>query len=235
MKILAIDTACSACSVALAVDGTVVASDSAAMARGHAEALMPMVQSVMAQSSMAQAGRAFSTLDLVAVTVGPGSFTGLRTGLAAARGIGLAQNIPVAGVTTLEAVAAAAARGAASASDLPILVVLETRRADLYVQRFGPSSDRGVKPESETLALPAEAVLSFIPETGALLAGDGAERLLAVASPALRRRVKHAETACLPDAADVAAIALARAETPLAAAPLYIHPPAVRRPAGEPA
>lgn len=227
MKILAMDTACSACSVALAVDGAVVASDRAAMARGHAEALMPMVRSVMAR-----AGVAFAALDLVAVTVGPGSFTGLRTGLAAARGIGLAQNIPVVGVTTLEALAAAAARDPA-ASALPIVVVLETRRADLYVQRFGLSSDRGPAPESEILAVPPEAALHLVPESGALLAGDGAARLLAVAGPNMRRTIRHAEAVCLPAAADVAAIALVRAAVPLPAVPLYIHPPAVRRPAGE--
>ena len=102
MIVLAIDTACSACSAALARDGVVVAARSEAMARGHAEALMPMVQAVMAEARIA-----WADLELVAVTNGPGSFTGLRTGLAAARGIALAQGIPVAGVTTLEAVAAA--------------------------------------------------------------------------------------------------------------------------------
>ena len=227
MKILAIDTACSACSVALAADGEVVASDSAAMARGHAEALMPMIQSVMAR-----AGAAFDALDLVAVTVGPGSFTGLRTGLAAARGIGLAQNIPVVGVTTLEAVAAAAARDPAAAA-LPVVVVLETRRTDLYVQLFDPSPSPVPMPRSEILAVPPEAALRVIPETGALLAGDGVARLQAVVSAAMRGAIRHAEAACLPDAADVAAIALARAGTPLPAVPLYIHPPAVRHPAGE--
>jgi len=228
MKVLAIDTACSACSVAIAVDGGVVAADSAAMARGHAEALIPMVQSVMAR-----AGMAYSSLDLVAVTVGPGSFTGLRTGLAAARGIGLAQGIPVVGVTTLEAVAAASVKDPVASAGLPVVIALETRRTDLYVQLFDPSSDQGLTPQSEILALPPEAALSLIPETGALLAGDGAARLLALASPALRGTLQHAEAVCLPDAADVAAIAMSRAEAPLAAAPLYIHPPAVRRPAGE--
>ena len=229
MKILAIDTACSACSVALAVDGRIVASDSVAMARGHAEALMPMVQAVMAR-----AGVVFSALDLVAVTVGPGSFTGLRTGLAAARGIGLARGIPVVGVTTLETVAVAAVRALADPmSVLPVVVALETRRTDLYVQRFDLSSDQGLAPQSEVLALPPEAAVRLIPVTGALLAGDGAARLLAAAGPAMRGTIRHAEAVCLPDAADVAAIALARAETPLPAAPLYIHPPAVRRPAGE--
>ena len=132
MKVLAIDTASSACSAAVATEGVVIAGRSEAMTRGQAEVLMPMVQEVMAAAKSA-----YSDLDLVAVTIGPGSFTGLRTGLAAARGIALAQGIPAVGVTTLEAVAAAAARNAtASEAALPIVVALETRRADLYIQRF---------------------------------------------------------------------------------------------------
>lgn len=223
MKVLAIDTACSACSVAVVVDGVVLGSRSEVMARGHAEALMPMVLEVMAEAKAA-----FSDFDLVAVTIGPGSFTGLRTGLAAARGIGLAQGISVAGVTTLEAVAAAAARDAAKpGSGLPIVVALETRRADLYIQRF----DAGLMPETDALALPPEQGRVYLPANGVLLAGDGAERLLDGAALALCATVHIIGAARIPDIADVAAIAVARARHPLPARPLYVHPPAVRRPA----
>ena len=223
MIVLAIDTACSACSAALARDGVVVAARSEAMARGHAEALMPMVQAVMAEARIA-----WADLELVAVTNGPGSFTGLRTGLAAARGIALAQGIPVAGVTTLEAVAAAAARTARpSEQALPIFVAIETRRADLYVQRF----NAGLAPETAAAALPPEQARGWVPVRGALIAGDGAWRLLDGADAALRGSVRIVETAQIPDIADVAAIAVARADAPLPAMPLYIHPPAVRRPA----
>ena len=82
MKILALDTATSSCSVAIWADA-VKAARATAMERGHAEALMTMVV-----EAMAEAGVAFPDIDLVAVTVGPGSFTGLRIGLAAARGMG---------------------------------------------------------------------------------------------------------------------------------------------------
>src|ERR1700749_3269007 len=103
MLILAIDTALEACAVALLDTGTskVIASESQAMKRGHAEALMPMIARVMKESDLT-----FAALDRLAVTSGPGSFTGLRVGLSAARGIALAAGKPVVGITTLSAYAA---------------------------------------------------------------------------------------------------------------------------------
>jgi tRNA threonylcarbamoyladenosine biosynthesis protein TsaB len=103
MLILAIDTALDACAAAvLDTDATrTIARESQAMKRGHAEALMPLIGRVIKAS-----GIAFAGLDRIAVTTGPGSFTGLRVGLSAARGIALAANKPVVGVTTLTAYAA---------------------------------------------------------------------------------------------------------------------------------
>ncbi len=103
MLILAIDTALDACAAAVLDTTTskVIALESQAMKRGHAEALMPLIARVMKES-----GVAFDALDRIAVTTGPGSFTGLRVGLSAARGIGLAAGKPVVGVTTLSAYAA---------------------------------------------------------------------------------------------------------------------------------
>ena len=103
MLILAIDTALDACAVAVLDTevGDLIAGESEPMKRGHAEALMPMIGRVIARS-----GVAFAAIDRVAVTNGPGSFTGLRVGLSAARGIALAANKPAVGVTTLTAYAA---------------------------------------------------------------------------------------------------------------------------------
>jgi tRNA threonylcarbamoyladenosine biosynthesis protein TsaB len=103
MLILAIDTALDACSAAVLDTSAnkTLAIESQAMKRGHAEALMPLIARVMAAS-----GAAFAALDRIAVTTGPGSFTGLRVGLSAARGIALAANKPVVGLTTLTAYAA---------------------------------------------------------------------------------------------------------------------------------
>ena len=102
MQILAIDTALEACSVAVfdTEGGSRAKSRSLPMARGHAEALMPLIATVMSD-----ARTEFDELDRIAVTVGPGSFTGLRVGVAAARGIGLAAGKPVVGLTTLAAMA----------------------------------------------------------------------------------------------------------------------------------
>ena len=129
LNILALDTALASCSVALWRDGAIDARCFALMDRGQSEAIMPMVRQVMAE-----AGAQFADIDLVAVTIGPGAFTGLRIGLAAARGLALAAGLPCLGVTTLEAVAAgipAAERIAGT-----VLVVLETKRADVYAQFF---------------------------------------------------------------------------------------------------
>lgn len=103
MRILAIDTALGACSACVLDAGETVpvASEQVAMDRGHAEALMPMIERVM---NAVEGG--FASLDRVAVTVGPGSYTGLRVGISAARAIALAAEIPAVGVTTLAATAA---------------------------------------------------------------------------------------------------------------------------------
>jgi tRNA threonylcarbamoyladenosine biosynthesis protein TsaB len=100
MKLLAVDTALGACSVAILDHQTVLAHHFVPMARGHAEALAPMVQDAMA-------GIAFASLDRLAVTTGPGTFTGQRVGLAFMRGLRIALRKPLIGVTTLEAIAAA--------------------------------------------------------------------------------------------------------------------------------
>ena len=132
MRILALDTALSACSVALLADGRILARRFETRARGHAEALLPMVETVRTE-----AGLEYRDLDLLAVTVGPGNFTGLRIGLAAARGMALAAALPLTGVTTLEAIATAAADRDAGA-DRPIYVAIDARGGEFYGQAFAP-------------------------------------------------------------------------------------------------
>ena len=103
MRVLAIDTALAACSAAVldTAQGGFIASESLPMVRGHAEALVSLIARVM------QRGRlAFPDIDRIAVTTGPGSFTGLRVGISAARGIALAAGKPAFGVSTLSAYAA---------------------------------------------------------------------------------------------------------------------------------
>jgi tRNA threonylcarbamoyladenosine biosynthesis protein TsaB len=128
MLILAIDTALDACAAAvLDTDTTrVIAQESQAMKRGHAEALMPLIARVIKQ-----AGIAFASLDRIAATTGPGSFTGLRVGLSAARGIGLAANKPVVGLTTL---AAYAAPVVSRNAEQPVISAIDARHGQVYFQ-----------------------------------------------------------------------------------------------------
>jgi tRNA threonylcarbamoyladenosine biosynthesis protein TsaB len=128
MLILAIDTALDACAAAVLDTGAgrLIARESQAMKRGHAEALMPLIARVMKQ-----AGIAFAGLDRIAVTTGPGSFTGLRVGLSAARGIALAADKPIVGLTTLTAYAAPVV-GINNAP--PVIAAIDARHDHVYVQ-----------------------------------------------------------------------------------------------------
>jgi tRNA threonylcarbamoyladenosine biosynthesis protein TsaB len=128
MLILAIDTALDACSAGVLDTraSKLVALESQPMKRGHAEALMPLIARVMKQAALA-----FTALDRIAVTTGPGSFTGLRVGLSAARGLALAAGKPVVGVTTLTAYAAPVVSGNSAA---PVISAIDARHDHVYVQ-----------------------------------------------------------------------------------------------------
>ena len=197
-------------------DGAIIASALVAMRRGHAEALLPMVDAVMAE-----AGIAYGALDLIATTVGPGAFTGLRVGLAAARGLALAGGLPIVGVTTLEALAHAV--GADQRGKRPVVAVINARRDEVYYQPF----DAALMPLGPPLVGAAEAIV--LPEGPVLLVGDGATLL-----PADRNDTEIIP-GLLPDAAVVAALAAARfdpaapPETP--PEPLYLRGSGAREPA----
>jgi tRNA threonylcarbamoyladenosine biosynthesis protein TsaB len=128
MLILAIDTALDACAAGvLDTDaGKLIAHQSQAMKRGHAEASMPLIARVMKES-----GISFATLDRIAVTTGPGSFTGLRVGLSAARGIALAAGKPVVGLTTLTAYAAPVV---SQNGEQPVISAIDARHDQVYFQ-----------------------------------------------------------------------------------------------------
>ena len=222
MRILAIDTATSACSAAVWQEGGVAAQRFEAMSRGQAEALMPMVQDVMAN-----AGAGFADLDLIAVTVGPGAFTGIRIGLAAARAMALSAALPILGITTLEAVAHAQA-----ALDGPLLVALDSKREDVYVQLFAAARTPLIEPQA---AMP-EDVPALLPDGPLAIAGDAAETVVA-AIGAGSVDLSRLQGPDIPDAAVVAGIAAARIEievpqqTLSPPAPLYLRPPDATPPA----
>lgn len=145
MLILAIDTALEACAVALldANAATLRAHETLAMASGHAEALMPMIERVMKA-----ADTPFTALDRIAVTVGPGSFTGLRVGISAARGLGLAAGKPVVGVTTLSAYAAPFLSDGGG----PIISLIDARHDHVYMQVVGGDGAALVRPRVAKVA-----------------------------------------------------------------------------------
>ena len=140
MLILAIDTALDTCAAAVLdiETGKLVAQESQIMKRGHAEALMPLIGRVIAASRIA-----FASLGRIAVTTGPGSFTGLRVGLSAARGIGLAANIPVVGVTTL---AAYAAPIVSQNAEYPVVSAIDARHDHVYLQVVSGNGSALVRP-----------------------------------------------------------------------------------------
>jgi tRNA threonylcarbamoyladenosine biosynthesis protein TsaB len=145
MLILAIDTALDACAAGvLDTDAAaLIAQESQAMKRGHAEALMPLIGRVIKE-----AGIAFAALDRIAVTTGPGSFTGLRVGLSAARGIALAANKPVVGLSTLTAYAApVVARNAAQ----PVISAIDARHDHVYFQVVSGDGGSLIRPRVATL------------------------------------------------------------------------------------
>jgi tRNA threonylcarbamoyladenosine biosynthesis protein TsaB len=145
MLILAIDTALDACSAGVldADAGKLIALESQPMKRGHAEALMPLIARVMKQS-----GVDFARLDRIAVTTGPGSFTGLRVGLSAARGIGLAAHKPVVGLTTLTAYAAPVV---GQNAEHPIVSVIDARHEHVYFQVVSGDGGSLVRPQVATI------------------------------------------------------------------------------------
>ncbi len=231
MKILAMDSATSACSAAVWCDGAIQAHRFQAMERGQSEALIPMVI-----ETVAQAGLEFADLDLIAVTTGPGAFTGVRIGLASARGLALAGDLPMVGVTTLEAVA----RGvpADERQDRRLVVVIDAKRRDFYGQCFG-SGLEALGPPAAVMPQDAQELLSPGP---VLVAGDGAEQLRAALAGRrngaregdLAREgdfdgdhIRYSQAPGRPDAVQVAAIAAERgpegARAPVR--PLYLRPP----------
>lgn len=217
MNLLAIDTATNACSAALWLNGRPGPARRAIMRRGHGEALMPMVAEVMEEADIG-----FVDLQGFAVTTGPGAFTGIRIGLAAARGFALAAGLPLLGVTTLEAVAAAQDSGGRL-----LLVALDSKREDVYAQLFSPDGT----PCGRPVSLMPEEVGAILPAGEPVAAaGDMADRVLETLS-ARRPPLVRLAGADLPDASVVVRIAARRfAESPPdpdAPPPsaLYLRPP----------
>jgi tRNA threonylcarbamoyladenosine biosynthesis protein TsaB len=214
MLILAIDTALDACAAAvLDTDaGGLIAQESQAMKRGHAEALMPLIARVIKQS-----GLAFAALDRIAVTTGPGSFTGLRVGLSAARGIALAANKPVVGVTTLTAYAAPVV---SRNGEQPVISVVDARHDHVYLQVVSGNGSSLVWPH----VAPIEEALDAIRFGTPWLVGNAA-KILADRWPADAPPPFKVETLPAPDISWVAWLGAAVSPDTAPARPYYLRAP----------
>jgi tRNA threonylcarbamoyladenosine biosynthesis protein TsaB len=175
------------------------------MARGHQERL-----ALMTDEAMTQAGLAYRDLSFIAVTVGPGSFTGLRVGLAFAKGLALALNRPCLGVGVLEALATHQAATDARAA------VIDAGRGRVYMQAFSKALALG-PPDIYEIAAAQAWLAGAFPVGGFTLLGPGA-RLLADAWPAV-----PLDELAVPDPVAIGRLALQGRG--LAATPIYLRPP----------
>ena len=218
MRVLAFDTTMAACSVAVWRDGTCEGVFHTDLMHGHAEALLPAIE-----GTLADAGQGYDTVDRIAVTTGPGSFTGVRVGLATARSLGLAIGCPVIGLLTTEVLAEDVRH---ARPDHPIVAVIDARRAEVYVQRFDAS---GVALDKPSCVLP-DAVEALLAQQPAFtqpwcFVGDGIERV----TPHFTAKYDTLDVTS-PNALVLAALAAQRPIPAHPPQPVYVRPPDAVKP-----
>lgn len=218
MIILALDTALAACSVALsckaeADDAPRLWHQSQEMVRGHAEALIAMADAVMAE-----AGLTYGDLTRIAVNTGPGSFTGLRVGVAAARGYGVALSCPVVGLSSLTLLAEAARRNHANRT---VLAILEAKRGQAYIRMVNQDGD--VLLHDQAVAHEDLAHITALPDLSDNLVITGTGRdLIATYAPACTATLIDATHA---DCRVLAEMAMSVKPEDYPAKPLYLRAP----------
>lgn len=220
MNLLAIDTCFAACSAAVGLGigaaGANVTSRFEPMGKGHAERLFPMIDEVMREAAVT-----YADLGGLAVTVGPGSFTGTRVGVAAVRALCLATGLPVYGATSLAAIGARAVRQTPSIGvlqDTPLFVCHDARRGQLYTQMFSALQSAPVGPPQ---VVSVEQVLDGIVGPRLAVAGSGASYVIDAASN-LDVEVIAMDGDGLPDAQALLEVHLDALDPPR---PLYLRPP----------
>jgi tRNA threonylcarbamoyladenosine biosynthesis protein TsaB len=219
MRILAIDTALPAISACVLDEGaeSPESIETIAMERGHAEALLPLIERVMAR---VEGG--FASLDRVAVTVGPGSFTGLRVGIAAARAIGVACKVPVIGVSTLAALAAPLILEQKPGL---VAVAIDARHGNVYFAAFGPDG----RATSAPRVLPPREAVRSLGAGPVRLAGSGAA-LLAIEASAAGTEIEIAREYTGLDIVFVAKLGLLADPALAPPRPLYLKAPDAKLP-----
>jgi tRNA threonylcarbamoyladenosine biosynthesis protein TsaB len=206
VKVLALDTCLDACSAAVTEDARALCARSEPMSRGHQERLAPMVAECLADAGVRPAD-----LDLIAVTVGPGSFTGLRVGVAFAKGLAMALDVPAVGVGTLEALAAGAGEPFVAAA-------VDARRDRVWLQVFCDGK-AAMAPDTLLIEDAAARLAELWRGGAAAVVGSGA-RLLEGVLPAARLAPD-----AVPDPVIVARIAAAAPVPPPPLRPLYLRAP----------
>ncbi len=214
--LIAFDCSGASCSAAVLVDGRIAAERFAAMERGQAEALLPMIRETMAETGMD-----WRRIDAIATTVGPGSFTGVRLGLSAARGLALAADRPILALTAFEALAAGLVP-----DGRPVAIAIDSRRGPVFAQRF----DAGLHPTGAPAQIEPEDMVAWLGSGPWRLAGDGVANLADIGFAA--------EILVDPEVRRIRAGDLARAALALGPAgigrlpahPLYLRAPDVSQP-----
>ena len=219
MNILALDSALSSCSAAVIKDGDILSELFENRMRGQAERLVPMCQEVCDK-----AGHSFDQLDAVAVTRGPGTFTGVRIGLAAAKGLALALGIPLVGISTLEVVARNAASDLAQGQ---IAVAHDARRSEVYFQLFDLKEGR-VIPIGEAKAVPLCDVEQHIDDKVSALVGTGVDLVKSELSQDVLNGLNFPDVLAQPNAGTVGRMACEKmmaGENFAEVTPLYLRAP----------
>jgi len=213
LRVLSVDTCLAASSVAVIEDGRVLAARSEPMTRGHQERIAPLAKEIAAE-----AGIAFADLDRIAVTVGPGSFTGLRVGLSFAKGLAQALAIPCVGINSLEALAAS------SGASGFVAAALDAKMGQVYLQVFDGGTAL-MAPDALDIGSATARLAELYSGGPATLLGTGAAFLDGVLPDAARFDLAVA------DPAAIARLAAARPAPTHSPRPLYLRAPYATMPA----
>ncbi len=207
--ILASDTTQAACSVAVVHKGEPLACITEPMVRGHAEAIVPMID-----HALQQAGVGMADMTRLAVTIGPGTFSGVRLGLAAMRGIAIVRQLPLIGVSSFWAMAQA------DPTPLPVTVSVAARSGVFYMQKFDETGAPVTGAAGDPQIVAQDEIINFCGTAPSAIVGSGAE-----AVSALIREAVPSTAPPWPDILSVARYA-GEADTPTALPePIYLRPP----------
>lgn len=225
MIILALDSALTSCSTALIKDGEILSELFEDKRRGQAERLVPMCKEACREADVS-----FDDLDVISVTRGPGAFTGVRIGLATAKGLALALGLPLMTVTTLEVVA----QNVAETLELSrenfqgrVAIALDARRSEVYVQLFDILDGIAIA-ASEPAAVPLADISDRLDEKVVYLAGTGADLVAPYLALGLIQKIALPIVMGQPNAAAAGRITAKRikaGDLPAEIAPLYLRPP----------